>query len=187
MKLLKLTDYNLTTVKPYVFKDKKGNSYYNIMLGNRDPNGFKYIIKIDKNLHDPDKEQDILLDQDTYFIRPYVQNKKIVNDSKNNPCYILTNDESSVYKNDILLIWEIPNNMYENVKYVVEGNVNTLVCAYTGRTRGLKVYKSPCLLLEIFGDCVLGWSGTTINNQTITQRIEYTKHPYDWKVGLLKT
>lgn len=190
MKLLKLTEYALNQVKPTIFKNKNNITYFNIVLGNRDIHGFRYGIRLDKIMFDPEINPDVVLDKDNYTIRPYIKdvdgNKLVYKDRQDNTVYVLSKDNDISNTKDILLIWDIPNNMYKDITFTTNGDVNVLACAYNAKTRGTAYYKSPVLLLEIYGDCELQWKGYNSKQETIEQTVSYKQKSNEWDIGLVK-
>lgn len=191
MKILKLADYQLEPVTPTIFKNKRGEEFYNIVLGNRDIHGFRYSLRLSKTSFNPKIQPNLTLDKDDYILRPFIkinnpEETKISTDKQGNMIYILDRETGLNNPQDIILIWDIPNNMYNDIKFDCKGNVNILACGYNAKTRGNVTYKSPSVLLEVYGDCSLSWKGLDNNKTPIGQTVNYTQRSADWKIDWIK-
>lgn len=193
MKILKLTAYTLAPVEPVVYRTKNNVSYYNIVVGTRDINHKRYIIKLNKHYFDPDTIENLTLNKDNYVLIPFLINGKIADgnelhkDSNGNPMYILSKDNETIHKKDILVFWEIPNIMYTDVKFNTSGYVEVIARASSGKTRQGKIYTSPYPVLEVFGDCRLSWSARDKNGCICRQDITYNQRDDKWDIGVITT
>lgn len=170
--------HGLTLSKPiaYTYENKENNElYYNISIGMDDLYFKQYILKLDAKYFKPKSIDDKLeLSDDNYILKPYlIPHSNNIYRVKKNQVYMISKNNSHIQRSDILLLWEIPNKQYTNVKYKTEGFVNVIAEASAGRYRNNKIYSSPCPVLEIFGDCKLSWIGTDINGNKFSQNIEY--------------
>ena len=184
MRLLKLTQYAIQNVKPSIYKSASNKLYYNIILGSKPPHGRTTTIKLDSLLFDPVKQEDLILENDNYILKPYIRNNKVDKDSHGNTNFVLTQDNNGVHKRDILVLWEIPNNRYTNVRYHIEGEVNILSRAISGKTSNDQKFTSPYLLLEVYGSCNLEWTGLDKDNRLVKQTVDYNEYPETWDIGI---
>lgn len=169
MKLLKLTTTGTFPVQATVYQNKKdSNSYYNVKHGNSGKGLLKYSIFMDKRHYRPTDINDVLTistDQDDFILYP-------IDKPSTKPLYVLSKDIMLEHKKNILLFWEIPNNLYTDVVYSCTGSYNILAEGKVGINRGGKKYTSPAPIIELFDKCELKWtaknkSGKEIESVTI--------------------
>ena len=187
MKIKKLTTNLLLPVKADVVANKnkdKNSIYYNIKHGGRGDGLFTYTIGVDKRLFKPTNTDDRLeFIDENYILLPIYENNVRKQDSKGNYLYFISTDGMEDHKNDYLLLWEIPNKFYMDVKYEINGDVKLIGEGSLGRTRGITSYTSPAPVLEIYGNCELSWSGLSEDGNLYKQRVTFKNGM--WNIGQL--
>lgn len=165
MEVIKLMPGGLTEpgiARPYKCA-ANGKLYYNIVNGTSETGFNKYVIYLrEKDFRDLSNlnKSSILLDRKDYVIKPVYLGNTVAKDESGNVKYNLhLNKFDSVYKTS-LVIWEIPNFHYEDVKFeVISGNVEVLGQGTNGINRDGRAYTSPAPILEVEGDVTISWSG----------------------------
>lgn len=174
MRILKLSGIDVTNVVAKAISRKNDKLYYNITVGSKNPKYKFYCMYLSTKCFLPKTENDELeLTGNDYIISPVKSNGENQKDSNGNNLYCIYNGGSSNYKSDIVLIWEIPNRNYTDIKYTLEGDVELLAEASDGKERSDISYISPIPILEIFGDCVLRWTGKDRFNNPVGQVVKY--------------
>lgn len=193
MMIRKLTAFITEPVVAKIYNHKKnGKMYYNVKHGSSSKNAsndsdlWSYSLGLAKN-HFPVNEDvpELDLDGDDYIITTVKVNGEIMRDKKGNVLYNISRDKTDVHKKDIILLWEIPNKNYVDVKYVAEGTCTILGEGISGKERGDVIYSSPAPVIEILGDVTLTWTGRYYDNNTykkVSQVIKYNYANNSWDI-----
>lgn len=195
----KLTAFITEPVVAKVYFHKKNSKqYYNVKHGsssknaNNDSDLWSYSFGLAKN-HFPvqDDVPELLLEGDDYIITTVKVNGESIKDKKGNVLYNISKDDNDVHKKDIILLWEIPNKNYIDVKYVAEGTCTILGEGISGKERGDVIYSSPAPVIEILGDVTLTWSGRYFDNNNgykkVSQVIKYNYANNSWDIKPIVT
>jgi len=184
MRILKLVDYKFIPVEPVVYTNKRNDSkYYNLIHGTKGVSTWKWSCSLDINYFTVN-DQPFTMDGDDYVLIPIRGvGGSIKKDIKGNAYYMLSKDNTYTHRKDILLLWEIPNKNYSDVKYTIVGDSEVLGSGCNGRIRGEKRYLSPAPIIEIFGDTTLTWSGVDTSGRTHSQTITYTRASDNWDIN----
>jgi len=179
MKILKLDHIGIKNAKAVVFKNKKNNElYFNIKHGSS--KFWVWSASLDKKYYKPKNDNDVLeLSENDYILIPIKGKKEVLKDKKNNTLYFISKDYMEIHKNDILLLWEIPNKNYTSVKYKVEGNASVIGTGMAGKERDNVKYTSPAPVVEILGNCKLTWEAVDVNGDKYKQEIEYKNNNFN--------
>lgn len=167
MKLIKLVGDEVKPVyaDPYT-NPKTGTKHFNIIIGSNKDIAHRRHIKLDSNIFgNPILDKSFELIDNDYIIKP-IYNKS--NNSTFN--YVLSKDNSEVHKNDVLLIWELPNVNQENTETEIKGVYDKLLETTYVKRRQDKRFESPILVLELMSDCTLSM---TINGVKKTLYFNY--------------
>jgi hypothetical protein len=190
----KISLYDLSTPSATVFKNKKTDDlFFNLRLGITGEKTWEYILLFDKRKYIPKDANDKLeLDGVNYNIKPIKDklpdNKFILKkDGKGNVQYVVSEDSSSFHKKDLILIWELPNRNFTNIKYEIKGPHNILAEAVTGKERSENIYTSPIILAELLGDCDLKWEGIQDTGDILEQSINFKYETGQFTINLIKT
>lgn len=183
MKIGKLTTKALFTVKPTIYS-KKNNRYFNIRHGSVGDGLHTYTIGIDKYMHKPELgEEAPELTNDDYTLIPIYNGREQVKDSKDQYMYYLSRDDVDEHKSDYIILWEIPNKFYREIKYEIIGNVKVLGEGTIGKYRDGIDFISPAPVLEIYGPCELSWTAIRDNKKFIhTSKFDGNS----WNVGTIE-
>lgn len=202
MKIKKLNHIQITSAKAYARTNKYTDKlFYNIILGSEGEGFFPYFISLAYKHFKPNNISDVLeLTDDNYVIKTVKEYYKLVDgkkipytDKEQKPIKTLKDGKKyfTIYKTngysfpkDTLLIWEIPNIKYTNVTYSLSGDVELIEeGGGIGKERNGVKYVSPCLLLEIYGDCELKWNAINRNNEKIQQIITYKYNSDEYSIS----
>ncbi len=187
MRIRKLTTNLLLNVKAKTVNIKPtGATHFNIRHGSASEGLHDYIIYMDRRYFKPeDNITEKILNDDDYILKPVYKNNIHIQDRKDNYSYTLSRDEVEDHKKDYIILWEIPNKFYSDVKFDVSGNAIILGTGYSGRVRDGKVYSSPAPVLEVYGTATLEWSG--IRDDKLYKQIITFKDD-QWNIGqVIKT
>ena len=187
MRIRKLTTNLLLNVKAKTVNIKPtGATHFNIRHGSASEGLHDYIIYMDRRYFKPeDNVTEKVLNDDDYILKPVYKNNIHIQDRKDNYSYTLSRDEVEDHKKDYIILWEIPNKFYSDVKFDVSGNAIILGTGYSGRVRDGKVYSSPAPVLEVYGTTTLEWSG--IRDDKLYKQIITFKDD-QWNIGqVIKT
>ena len=190
MKVLKLTGNLIETAKATATKFKNSDKFYfTLHHGSIGTDLWCYKLGLDYRYFKPNSSSDSLkLSNNEYFIKPVYRDSKIVKDKFGNPMYTLTVDYMDNHKNDVLLLWEIPNKYnYTNIEYKIDGLATEIAKGYTGKVRAEVIGKTPAPILEITGDVILSFTAENDDyyfSQTI--KYDYAKNSWDIKPINLK-
>ena len=149
MKLIKLVGDVIKPVlaEPYINKETD-TKYFNILIGSVKDKCYSRYIKLDTSVFgNPIINKSFELIDDDYIIKP-INNKSEFN-------YVLSKDNSDIHKNDVLLIWELPNINQDKTEVDIKGTYDILLETKYVKRRKDKKYSSPILILELMSDCVL--------------------------------
>lgn len=188
MKVMKLTgniiEQATVTASKLKHKDK---TYYTLLHGTVGDDLWCYKMGLDYRYFKPESPSDILtLSDNNYFIKPVYSNGDLVKDIKGNTQYVLTIDYMDNHKNDILVLWEIPNKYnYTNIKYNIHGHGSELALGYTGKIRSEVKVKTPAPILEVTGDVELKWSAED-DGHYYSQHISYDYANKNWNIRPIK-
>lgn len=178
MRILKLDALNTSPMVATIYS-KNSKVYYNIKHGDTGYESKPLSYGIDKKILDPKlnkNEPFILLNKSNYTIKPiYKKNIGKVQDTNGNDIYLVSADNNNSHVEDILLFWEIPNKNYKNVIYTLNGDCTKLGQSITKKERGNDTFITPAPVIEIFGECVLMWSGDSQDNKNVSQVIKIYK------------
>jgi len=188
MKIVRLGSASVSPVVAEAYKVKNKNNKesfsYNVRHGTAGPKLGFWSVMLDFKLGKPEnKESTLLLDQNNYVLRPFAPGGVNGTDVLGNKNYIISTDNNSIFKDDLLVLWDIHHKNYIKVEYEISGDISEIGKAYNGRDRGDIVYKSPAPILEVFGDCTLAWTGTNQNGDVFSQTFEYTYQDQKWNIG----
>lgn len=175
MKILKLANYKIQPAVAEVYKNKHDQLFYNLKHGT---NGNRYFWKwcsyLDNRHFKPETDSDTIeLTGNDYVLRPLIINDDVKKDNKGNVEYIISRDIDTSHHNEIILLWELTNKHYTDVRYKIFGDVRVIGKGEIGKHRGDFKYKSPAPILEITGDCAFSWTGVkddVLYGQTITYK-----------------
>lgn len=191
MRILKLTVNGVSKVTAYAHMNNKTNKLnYNLKLGIPGENFGYWLGVVSSAVALPEKLSDELdlSASDKYVMTAMKANGAPKKDKLGNTLYKITKDNSDVYKKDILVIWEIPNNNFVDVKYTIEGNAKELGIGYNGKDRGDYIYKSPVVILEVTGDCTLEWQSENIITRDLhMEKITYEIDKDNWTTNYIIT
>jgi len=185
MRILKLTGNIISPAIAAATKFKNSDKmYYTLHIGSIGKDLWCYKIGLDFRHFKPKDSTDILtLSGSNHFIKPIFKNNEIIKDAMGNDMYVITIDHMDNHKNDILLLWEIPNKYnYTNIQYKLEGFVSELAIGYTGKVRSSLISKTPAPVLEITGDCSFSWSAED-DKSTYEQHIKYSYAEKEWEIN----
>lgn len=182
MRILTLTSEGIKPAVATVFKDKD-KSHYNIKHGSRGKDTHVLSYGLDKTFFDPVKldQSTYELKDDNYILIPIKKDGIQVKDRNGNCLYSISIDNVRNHKKDAILILEIPNNNYTEVNFTTTGNVSVLGQGIIGKTRSDKLYSSPAPILEIYGDCVLTWTGKN-GDDIVTGGFVYNRVSNDFTI-----
>lgn len=190
----KISLYDVSPVVANVFKNKKtGGMYYNLRIGTPGEKTWEYNLLFDKRYYSPVEVTDRLtLDNNNYIIKPIKEKSsqgrfEAKKDKRGNVFYVVTEDQSSFHKKDLILLWELPNRNFTEIKYDVKGSHNIIAEAKAGKERDSEVFTSPILLIELLGDCILHWVGTQDSGAMLEQEIKFTYESGQFIVDSIKT
>ena len=187
MRILSLNNLGVSNAIAKSMTNNNNNKmYYNISLGFGSNDYKMYTIYLSSK-HFPvvEEVEELELHDNNYILQPIKIDNKVQKDKNGNINYCIYKGDVNNYKNDIILIWEIPNRRYVNVTYKMDGDVRLLAEATYGQERDGINYLSPIPILEIFGDCEITWSGTDKNNNTVGQVIKYNYALKQWDIKSL--
>ena len=179
MKFLKLSDHKLDKLVANVYKnDKNGNLYYIVRHGDLNVKNIsaQYTLSIDSKLAKPKEESDIfVLEDETLTIKPIYVRGSLVKNKRNEQLYTITAERSGMPDKDMFVFWYIPANRckHGDVTYTLQGNVNLIAEARYAKDRGEVIFSTPAPVLEIYGNCVLTWSGVDLDGKKHGQSITY--------------
>lgn len=186
MRICKITNNEVKSVVARTVKSKDDKLYYNISFGSKgckkNNKLWELYMLLDVKYFKPETIQDtMVLDQDNYSLRPF-KNKdgEVIKDKMNNDLYVLTQDDASFNKRDVLLFWEIPNFNESKVNYKIEGNHTVIGEGRLGRERGKMTYSSPAVVVELIGDCILSWESENYNQKIV---FDYKKNNFE--IGII--
>lgn len=182
MRIRKLTTNLLLTVRAKTIINRSNNSkHFNIRHGSASEGLHDYIIYVDSRYFKPETDEtERLFDRDDYILKPVYKNDIHIQDRKDNYSYTLSMDDVEDHKKDYIILWEIPNKFYTEVKYEIKGNALILGMGHSGRVRENKLYSSPAPVLEVYGSTTLEWSG--IRDDTLYKQIITFKDD-QWIIG----
>ena len=126
MRIIQISGMYLTTPNASVYRNKKGDAYFNIFFGTNDGKHRVYKLMFYNRYFDPNKMNKIDYSRDDYALAPYIKNNKEIHSRDGELIYIITRDTSYNIKNNVLLFWEIPNARYTDVKYNVKGSAEII-------------------------------------------------------------
>lgn len=183
MEIIKLLPEGKTEcviAKPFLkeaTEDTPAVTYFNILHGSDQQGYYQYKIFLDnavfKDVALAKKDGYQLVDKN-YLIRPIYRNSELMMNHDKDCLYTLTKDENGHLHNSTLVLWEIPNFLYKDVKYkVISGYVVTIGKGKNGIERNGVKYTSPAPVIEIMGDVVIEWTGksTLANNEIVGERL----------------
>ena len=192
MKFIKLTAFKQEAVVAKIYYHKKnGKMYYNVKHGsskttNNTNELWSYSFGLSKSYFPVSEENpELVLKDDDYVITTVKIDGEVIKDKKGNVLYNISKDDNNVHKKDIILLWEIPNKNYIDVKYVAEGTCTILGEGISGKERGDVIYSSPAPVIEILGDVTLTWTGRYYDNNTykkVSQVIKYNYANNSWDI-----
>lgn len=173
------TDY---AIKAAVARRYRSNSIgdkvvFTVPIGSSGSDLWVYYMTLGKsitNTIDSNKTEEIVLDKNNYTIKP-IKNKdgEIIKDKKGNIRYRIEIDNSSAFKNDMILFMELPNKNYVETEYELEGNAVILAKAYIGKERASVIFKSPALVLEVTGDFKLKYKAKDQDGKIVNVLFTY--------------
>lgn len=183
MRILKLCNVNVTNAVATAIPNKNNRLYFNIMIGSRGLDWKLYTMYLSSRHFQATKNgEELELKGNNYMINPVKVNNEIQKDQNGNILYCIYPNDAYSYKKDIVLLWEIPNRSYLNVKYEIKGDVELLAEASYGKERLGVNYKSPIPVLEIFGDCELTWTGVDREGKQVGQIVKYNYVIDQWDI-----
>ena len=184
MKIVKLTWLSVESAKAQVYTSKKnGSMYFNIKHGSSGKQFGYWLARVSPRVSKPNEiSEELILDKDNYVLRPTHRDDNVLTDKLGNVIYTIDIDYSTIHNRDLIVLWEIPNKNYTKVEYFVEGDVNIIGKATSGKDRGDKVYKSPAPVLEVYGDCVLSWLADNTEGVRIKQKVFYDYANGSWDI-----
>jgi len=185
LKVIKLTGILIEPAVASATKFKNSDKvYYTLYNGSIGKDLWCYKIGLDYRYFKPENDSDVLkLTDNNYFLRPVYKDNEIVKDRLGNPMYALTIDHMDNHKNDVLLLWEIPNRYnYSNIKYKIDGIATELAIGYTGKVRSEVIYKTPSPIIEITGDVILSWTAED-DEHIYSQTIKYSYADSNWDIS----
>ena len=184
MRVLTLANFKIQPAVAELYKSNDDKYYFNLRHGIVGYSFWRWSVGLDINYFRPTKElTEYVLDGNDYFLDPIKKNGVTSTDSIGNSLYTITKDKMTIHKNDILLLWEIPNKYFTNVSYETSGMCTVIGEGSVGRLRGDTVFKSPCPVIEILGDCILSWTGKDIEGKIYSQIIKYDYAEKKWDVS----
>ncbi len=182
MKILRLTNYQVTPAVAEVYKHK-GKNYFNLKHGMFGSNFWRWSCGLEYKHFKPKKDEvSLTLDNDNYTIVPVKHGGELLKDGMGNVVYNIGIDHSSAYRNDILLLWNIPNKLFKDVTYTLNGMCSEIGRGSVGRTRGTVIYKSPYPVIEIVGDTTLSWTGVDNDGNQYSQTVKYSYAENLWDI-----
>ena len=184
MRIFKLTKTGLTGAVAEAHYIKKNKQLVYVVKHGSSGNNLGYWMgRISTKVTVPNNINDVIkLDRNDYILTPVRLNDKVIKDRLGNTIYNISIDRSSIYSKDILLLWDIPNEDYVNVKYEITGKCSLIGEGTHGKDRGDIIYKSPAPILEIYGDCVLKWTAKDKDNNEYGQEISYINEGEKWEI-----
>ncbi len=182
MKIISLGSQGLKKVKTVVITSKSNAKYHNVRHGSHQSGFWAYTLGVSNRLHKVNDDEDkVELIDDNYILLPIKRNGKQIIDGRGNGMYYLDSDNIDEHTNDYIVLWNIPNNFYKDVKYEVSKNVLELGVGFSGKVRGDDIYISPSPLLEVTGNAVLRWTGVDKDGNKLKQVIKFNGDI--WTVG----
>lgn len=173
------SDYELKPAVARRFVSKVVNAdklVYTLAIGSPGVDLWLYYMSIGKSIlkNIEGTPDEIVLDKNSYTIRPIRDaNKNVIKDKKGNIRYRIEEDPNTAFKNDMILLVELPNKNYLEIKYRLEGDVSLLAEACTGKERQAMTFKSPALVLEVTGDFKLVYEAKDQNGNLVTGAMSY--------------
>jgi len=187
MKIVKLTWLGVESAKAQVYASKKNNTmYFNIKHGSSGRQFGYWLGRVSHKVGVPNSIGDeLILDKDNYVLISTLNKdtNEVSIDKLGNVIYTIGVDYSTIHNKDLIVLWEIPNKNYTKVDYTVNGDVNIIGKATSGKDRGNKMYKSPAPVLEIYGDCELRWTAVNNSNEVIEQKVFYDYANSSWDIS----
>ena len=182
MRIRKLTTNLLLNVKAKIITNKNnGAKHFNIRHGSASEGLHDYVIYTDNRYFKPEEnENEGAFNDDDYILKPVYKNDIHIQDRKDNYSYTISKDDVEDHKKDYIVLWEIPNKFYTDVKYEVSGNAIVLGTGYSGRVREGTLFSSPAPVLEVYGTTTLEWSGIR-DNVLYKQKVTFKDD--QWSIG----
>ena len=186
MKIMRLIDSIIDVAVADRYDDPKSkNRHYNLSHGSKGASTWRWYAGLDPRCF-PNDSNCVVLDNDNYNLKPVYSKNKLLKDAKGNICYNIVTDSNPEHKHDILLLWSIPVRNCTDVEFSIDGDVDIVGTGYSGKSRGEKSTVTPAPVLEITGDCVLKWSGTTKQGKSVKQTVSYRYYESHWTIGVLE-
>lgn len=188
MRIVTLTAYSLRPAVAVAFRNNKEDMYFNIKHGGIGHASHVYSMGIDKSLGRPTSmDERLTLTKTSYVILPIVDKKTGVQkkDRNNNPVFYITHDTVNDHTNEYVVLWEIPNKRYTNVKYTLDGDAHVIAEGSHGKRREINGFHSPSPIIEVSGPCKLSWSAVTQDGRNIEQTILFDND--SWSIGSVET
>lgn len=191
MKIVKLTTAEVKSAicQTYSKKKENGKVYrtYSIKHGTSGTDFGYWLLPVTSSIDIPTSDGDSKeLNDNKYILVKRKQDNKSV-DRLGNNLYMLAMDYNTLHQKDLIVLWEIPNKNYTSVIYTINGDVEYLGKGYNGKVRGSIIYKSPAPVLEVFGDCTIGWEAVNKEGHTCTQQIAYDYARGQWDIQPIVT
>ena len=162
--------------------------YFNYRFGLKRYGFSEYRLTFSYKDFKPNSITDVMtLDKDNYIILPITKNDKDQYNKNNQKLYCVYEDKSKSHTKDTILFWEIPNRNYTNIEYRLEGDVSLLAQASTGLVRNEKTFKTPILMLDVYGSCELHWEANNYLGDKVSQTITYSYEDDRWDLESIKT
>lgn len=192
MRIMKLTTAGIKPVVATCYKRLKNNDnnlFYSITHGTIGNILWKWTAGLSSS--DFSKPKDIgdrlelSTTDDSYYIRPILNNKKPATDKLGNTLYLVAKDDMGLHRFDVLLLWEIPSMKFGScVQYRYSDNVSEIGIGYSGKERNSTIIKIPQPILEISGNAKLEWVGYDIDNETMYKQLfTYDYVSGKWSIG----
>jgi len=180
MRILRLDNSVISPAVAVKYTNPKTKAeYYNIVHGGMGRDTWKWICGLDSRIFTPTSDT-LELTQTDFNLKFVYKGNKQLKDFKDNPVYNIIRDNDPTHCSDIMLLWTIVAKGCKDITYAVDGEAIEIGKGSYGKRRGNNVYIYPAPVLEIYGDCVLTWSGTDARGMKLKQVIEYEQARDKW-------
>lgn len=187
MRIIELNNLGVRTPVAKVYQNKEGKLYYNYKIGLKYKDCKEYTLSFSNKDYTPNTKDDVLiLDKDNYNIVPVYKNGELAKDRNNNQVYTVREDNTVSHRSHSLVIWELPNNDFVDIKYELEGSVAKLADASSGVYRNDTMYITQILMLSVHGDCKLTASFKDSEGKSYVKTYTYKCLTDKWDIGEIK-
>jgi len=160
MKIVRInTNITSPAIAEVYINNKTDRLYYNLTHGTMGDSLWKWVAMLDASKFRPAGINDTLtLTGNDYNIVPIKKDKNnYLKDNVGNMVFKITTDTSEEHKNDLLVLWDIPNKKYDNIFFNLYGLVDTIGMGKNGKVRESSTISTPAPILEVQGESEFTW------------------------------